>query len=76
METSSRVLGEEHPNTLTSMANLAYTWKSQDRLEDALDLMKTCFHHQQQVLGRDHPDTVSTLFSLKEWQEQDGNTGS
>jgi hypothetical protein len=38
--------------------------------------MKTCFHHQQQVLGRDHPDTVSTLFVLKEWQEQDGNTGS
>jgi hypothetical protein len=28
METSSRVLGEEHPGTLTSMANLASTLKA------------------------------------------------
>ena len=76
METRKRVLGEEHPDTLTSMANLAYTRKSQDRLEDALDLIKTCFHHQQQVLGRDHPDTVSTLSALTEWQEHNGNTGA
>ncbi|KAL2199928.1 hypothetical protein P885DRAFT_75110 [Corynascus similis CBS 632.67] len=48
METRKRVLGEDHPDTLTSMANLACTWKSQGRLEDALDLIKTCFHHQQQ----------------------------
>ncbi len=26
METRKRVLGEEHPNTLTSMANLALTY--------------------------------------------------
>ncbi|KAK4118296.1 hypothetical protein N657DRAFT_549781, partial [Parathielavia appendiculata] len=65
------VLGEEHPSTLTSMASLAHTWRCQARLGDALFLMKTCFHHQQQVLGRNHPDTVSTLFVLKEWQEQD-----
>jgi len=26
METSARVLGEEHPSTLTSMANLAHFW--------------------------------------------------
>ncbi|KAK4033926.1 hypothetical protein C8A01DRAFT_49591 [Parachaetomium inaequale] len=75
MGTRKRVLGEEHPDTLTSMANLAHTWRCQARLGDALDLMKTCFHHQKQVLGRDHPNTVSTLFALKEWQEQDGNTG-
>jgi len=28
METRKRVLGAEHPFTLTSMANLAHTWKS------------------------------------------------
>ena len=61
-------------DTLNSMANLAHTWKSQYRLEDALDLMQTCFHHQQQVLGRDHPDTVSTRSILTEWQNQKDNT--
>jgi len=33
METSLRVLGPGHPDALTSMANLAYTWKSQGRDE-------------------------------------------
>ena len=28
METRMRLLGEEHPDTLTSMANLAFTWNS------------------------------------------------
>jgi Tetratricopeptide repeat len=28
MERSLRVLGKEHPSTLTSMNNLAFTWKS------------------------------------------------
>jgi hypothetical protein len=35
METSSRVLGEEHPDTLTSMANLASTIKDQGRNVEA-----------------------------------------
>ena len=29
IETRKRVLGLEHPFMLTSMANLAHTWKSQ-----------------------------------------------
>ena len=31
METSKRVLGAEHPDTLTSMANLASTYQNQGR---------------------------------------------
>jgi len=27
METFKRMLGDEHPNTLTSTNNLAFTWK-------------------------------------------------
>jgi hypothetical protein len=30
-ETFKRVLGEEHPDTLTSMANLALTYRDQGR---------------------------------------------
>jgi len=37
METRKRVLGEEHPHTLASMANLAYTWKHQSRNKEASD---------------------------------------
>jgi len=31
METREKVLGQEYHSTPTSMANLAYTWKSQRR---------------------------------------------
>jgi hypothetical protein len=35
METRERVLGEEHPDTLTSMANLAVTYRNQGRWDEA-----------------------------------------
>ena len=38
METRKRVLGEEHPDSLTSMAELASTYWSQGRLKDTEDL--------------------------------------
>lgn len=43
METKKRVLGEEHPDTLINMANLAHMWKSQSRNEEAMLLMEKCF---------------------------------
>jgi len=42
METSLRVLGQEHPDALTSMNNLTFTWKSQGRDHNALGLIKEC----------------------------------
>jgi hypothetical protein len=57
METSSRVLGEEHPSTLTSMANLAHTWKSQSRNEEAISLMEKCLELQKRILETHHPNT-------------------
>jgi tetratricopeptide repeat protein len=38
METSLRVLGKEHPDALTSMANLASTYRNQRRWKEAEDL--------------------------------------
>ena len=35
METLKTKLGAGHPDTLTSMNNLAFTWKSMGRLKDA-----------------------------------------
>jgi len=46
MEMSKRVLGEEHPHTLTSMANLAFTWKGYGRHTDALKVIEECVQLQ------------------------------
>jgi len=68
METSSRVLGAEHPDTLASMNNLTYTLKSQSRNEEAISLMKQCFQLQKQTLGPQHPYTQTSLEALSEWE--------
>jgi hypothetical protein len=71
METRKRVLGEEHPSTLTSMANLAHTWKGQGRDADALRLIKHSLELLIEVLGISHPNTMSTLISLLQWSGGD-----
>ena len=42
METRRRVLGEEHPSTLDTMNNLAFTMKAQDIYTEAIQLMSGC----------------------------------
>jgi len=70
------VLGERHPSTLLSMADLAFTWKSQGRLGDALGLIHHCYHLVRSFLGSDHQLTIAMLSALEEWQkETDGLHG-
>jgi len=76
METSKRVLGVEHPDTLTVMNNLAHTWKSQGRNVEALELMKACLLLRTQNLGVDHPDTISSFEVSSEWERAILTVGS
>jgi hypothetical protein len=61
------MLGDEHPSTLTSMANLAFTLQFQARHEKALALMKTCSQLRQLILGEQHRDTQTSLDALSDW---------
>jgi hypothetical protein len=68
MKARSRVLGAEHPDTLTILANLAHTWRSQQRDTDAITLMQHAVSLRIDTLGPGHPDTVTSLAFLHEWQ--------
>ena len=70
METRKRVLGEEHPDTLTSMNNLAFTWKAQGRGAGAFKLMEECVQLQTRILGVDHPYTLSSSAIWNRWQTE------
>jgi hypothetical protein len=70
METRKGVLGAEHPDTLSSMANLAHTWKSQKRDSEALTLMEDCIELLTRVLGPDHPNTASASAVLSRWRSE------
>jgi len=67
------VLGPEHPNTLTSVNNLAGLYQAQGRYGDAEPLYQRARAGYEKVLGLEHPDTLSTqldytinLVSLKQ----------
>jgi hypothetical protein len=64
METRKRVLGQEHPDTLTSIANLASTFWNQGRWKEAEDLFVQVMETRKRVLGQEHPDTLTSIASL------------
>jgi tetratricopeptide (TPR) repeat protein len=64
METSSRVLGDEHPDTLASMANLAFTYGDQGRWKEAEELQVQVIETSSRVLGDEHPDTLASMANL------------
>lgn len=68
METSTRGLGVDHPSTLTSMNNLAFTWKGQGRIVKVTRLMSECVQRRQRVLGLDHPHFISSSRALAKWE--------
>ena len=55
-----RVLGEDHPDTLTSLDNLASLFYSKGEYDRALPLFEECLAKMKRVLGEDHPDTRGT----------------
>jgi hypothetical protein len=65
-----RVLGDEHPDTLTSMANLASTYTNQGRWKEAEELFVQVMETRKRVLGEEHPDTLSNMNNLAfTWKE-------
>jgi hypothetical protein len=68
LETRKRVLREEHPDTLLAMSNLAFTLKSQSRIQEAGPLLGRCCQIRKRISGPNHPDTESLLEILNEWQ--------
>ncbi|PKY04549.1 hypothetical protein P168DRAFT_235885 [Aspergillus campestris IBT 28561] len=63
-------LGEDHPNTLTSMANLALIWKSSAHNAEAIHLLRECLIKQKQTLGLNHPTTLSISEILLRWETE------
>src|SRR3984957_4465170 len=64
METRKRVLGEEHPSTLTSMANLALTYWNQGRWKEGEVLDVLVMETRKRVLGEEHPSTLTSMGNL------------
>ncbi|KAF6806455.1 Kinesin light chain 5 [Colletotrichum sojae] len=64
VSTRAEILGQEHPSTLTSMANLALTYMNQGRWKEAEELNVQVIETSSRVLREEHPDTLTSMANL------------
>ena len=62
-----KILGAENPSTLISMANLAHIYWSQERHDEAFDLMKLARKMRARAIGENHSDIITTKETLEAW---------
>jgi tetratricopeptide (TPR) repeat protein len=59
-----QVLGQEHPDTLTSMDHLSQVLEREGRYPEAEKLIRFTLDARTRVLGQAHPDTLSSRHAL------------
>ncbi|HEX3045013.1 MAG TPA: tetratricopeptide repeat protein [Bacillota bacterium] len=64
LEIRERVQGLDHPDTTTSLNNLALLYTNQGRYEEAEPLYKQALEIRERVQGLDHPDTATSMNNL------------
>ncbi|KAI9684109.1 MAG: hypothetical protein M1829_003379 [Trizodia sp. TS-e1964] len=64
IELREKVLGPEHPDTLTSMSNLAGVINHQGKYEEAEAMNRHVTELSEKVLRPEHPDTLTSMSNL------------
>ncbi|MFF3911179.1 tetratricopeptide repeat protein [Streptomyces sp. NPDC001848] len=75
LETSTRLHGPDHPNTLASRNNLAYAYYLAGDLGRAIPLFEQALTSCMQVLGEDDPTTLTARNNLASALESAGDLG-
>jgi hypothetical protein len=61
VEAREKVLGPEHPDTLTSVSDLGSVLESQGKYEEAEAMHRRDLEGSEKVLGPEHPDTLTSV---------------
>ncbi|KAH7175986.1 putative kinesin [Dactylonectria macrodidyma] len=64
LDAQEKVLGREHPDTLTSVSNLAAVLQCQGKYEEAEQMNRQALDTKEKVLSRDHPATLRSVSNL------------
>ena len=65
LEVSRRILGEEHPDTLTAKGNLAHTLSQLGNYVAAKKLQEEVLEASRRTLGEEHPETLTAKPNLE-----------
>lgn len=64
MAACKKVLGDDHPDTLSAIRNLAATYGNQGRWKEAEDLQIQMLASMERVLGLEHTETLAVMGDL------------
>ncbi len=68
-----RLLGDDHPSTLTSVSNLAQVLRAQGDLPAARQLTEDVLAAHRRLLGDDHPHTLASMGNLAQILQAQGD---
>ncbi|MEV0169179.1 tetratricopeptide repeat protein [Nonomuraea fuscirosea] len=71
-----RTVGQHHPDTLTTRANLARWTGEAGNAAAARDQYATLVVLRERVLGKDHPDTLTAQTGLARWMGKAGDAAA
>src|SRR5437764_1434350 len=72
LEGYEKVLGPEHPDTLTSVSKLGSVLESQGKYEKAEVIHRRALEGYEKVLGPEHPHTLASVNNLGWMLESQG----
>ena len=75
LEVSLKKNGPDHPDTATSLNNLAWLYKTQAKYDLAEPLYERALAIREKVLGPDHPNTIKSRESLAQMKADRESAG-
>ncbi|KAH8671817.1 TPR domain protein [Tricladium varicosporioides] len=72
LEGREKALGEDHPDTLTSVSNLALVLQDQGKYEQAEELSRRALGGWEKALGEDHSNTLTSVDNLASVLQKEG----
>ncbi|WP_331769353.1 tetratricopeptide repeat protein (plasmid) [Embleya sp. NBC_00888] len=67
---AERLLGTEHPHTVTARANLAVSYQHAGRTGEAIAPQERVLVDGERLLGTEHPSTVDVADVLRKWMSE------
>jgi eukaryotic-like serine/threonine-protein kinase len=73
IELRRRILGNDDPDTLMGIRNLAKLYERQGKFQESESLYNQVLQAQQRVLGKDHHETLETTYQLASTYDEAGD---
>ena len=71
----TRLCGEEHPDTVRAMSDLANSYGDLGKLDEAASMRREVLEMRRKPLGDEHPDTIRAMANLKSSPVDQGEPG-